>query len=292
MGIMALAKIQMFGNLKISSERMQAELNKMKKLMGQYETENRCLKETLVKLEEQSTALNAQSNRLERFTDTLNITTNDFEMGVQEFRRERIELNKTFNQIHQIVATLEDKEVDLKNRCAVLRRELKKLRAHNQAIAVTYNNLVEEHEGVRQTNDQLAEQIKKFDAMRQKYIDQRDILKDSMDGNLLGLHSMMENYEIMFLQEIAHNAEFFDGKPGMTLDKFDEFLRRIPSNMQISEDHLMGLFEERSNHEGVCDHEAMHHIIIQIVKANAGQSAALTGEEVFDEKLDSAKVDL
>jgi len=287
MGIMALLKIQMYGNLKLSSERMKEELNKMKVLIiDKYEKENRSLKEALVKLEEQSAVLDAQSSRLERFT-TLDLTTNDFENGVQEFRRERIELNKTFNEIHQIVETLEDKEVDLKNRCAILRRELKKLRAHNQAIAQTYNNLVEEHEGVRHTNDQLAEQIKKFDAVRQKFIDQRDNLKDSMNGNLSGLHSMMENYEIMFLQEIAHNAEFFDGQAGMTREKFDEFLRRIPSNMQISEDQLVTLFESLSDGNTVCDHEAMHHIIIQIVKANAGLS-----DGVIDEKLDSAKVDL
>lgn len=292
MGIMALLKIQMYGNLKLSSERMQQELNKMKALMGQYETENRVLKETLVKLEEQSVALNAQSNRLERFTNTLDLSTTDFENGVQDFRRERLELNKTFNEINKIVETLTQKEVNLQDRCAILRRELKKLRAHNKIIAKTYNNLVEEHEGVRQTNDQLAEQIKKFDIMRQRFIDQRDVLKDSMDGNLTGLHSMMENYEIMFLQEIAHNTEFLDGKAGMTGEKFDEFLQRIPSNMQIPEDKLITLFEELANEDNVCDHEAMHHIIIQIVKANTGISGPLTVEGNIEAKLDSAKVDL
>jgi len=291
-GIMGLMKIQMYGDLRITSERMERELNKMKKLMLDYEKENKLLKETLQKLEEQSKALKAESNRLDLFNDRLKITTDDFEDGVQEFRRERIELNRTFMEITEIVGTLEDKEVDLQNRCMMLKKELKKLRAHNHAIAKTYNNLVDEHEGVRQTNKKLAAQIKKFDLMEQNFIAQRNVLKDSMEGNITGLHSMIQNYEIMFLQEIAHNAEFLDGQPGMTPDKFDEFIRRLPANMRVSEDKLLQLFEELANEHSICDHEAINLIISEIVKANAGVPGHLTGEVDEDSKLESAKVDL
>jgi len=292
MGILALSKIQMYGNLKLSSEKMQQEINKMKALMAKYENENRALKETLVLLEEQSEELKNQRSNLERFQESLVVTTTDFEKGVREFKRERIELNKSYDDIGRIVDSLQDKEVDLQKRCTILRRELKKLRAHNKAIAETYNNLVEEHECVRQTNDLLAEQSRKFESMREKFINQRDVLKDSMQGNLTGLQSMMENYEILFLQEIAHNAEFSDGKEGMTEDNFAEFLRRIPRNMPVDEDRLLALFEEHANEDYVCDHEAIQHIIVQIVKANTGVPGPLTGDGDIDAKLESAKVDL
>jgi len=292
-GILGLIKIQMYGNLKLSSEQMQQEINKMKALMGKYEKQNKALKEMLVELEQQSEALREQSSKLQSFQETLDITTNDFEVGVRNFKRERIELDKIYGEIGKIVDSLQDKEGDLQKRCSILRRELKKLRAHNKAIAETYNNLVEEHECVRQTNDLLAEQSNKFESMREKFVNQRDVLKDSMQGNLSGLQSVMENYEILFLQEIAHNAEFFDGQPGMTEEKFGEFLRRIPRNMPVSEDKLIGLFRELSDEDFICDHEAIQHIIVQIVKANTGVSGPLTGEgEDIDAKLESAKVDL
>jgi len=291
-GVMGLAKIQMYGDLKRTSERMQEELNKMKALMGKYETENKKLKDTLKELEAQSDALKAESKKLEMFNDKLKESTVDFEDGVQQFRRERMELNETFMAISDIVSTLEDKEVNLQNRCTLLKKELKKLRAHNHAIAKTYNNLVEEHEGVRQTNRKLATQIKKFEQMRQKFIDQRDVLKDSMKGNLNGLHSMMDNYEVMFLQEIAHNAEFIDGEPGMTLEKFKDFIRRIPSSMGVTEDKLLQLFDELKDINERCDHESVNHIISEIIKVNVRVPGHLNGDTDKESQLESAKVDL
>jgi len=291
-GVMGLAKIQMYGDLKKTSEKMQEELNKMKRLMGKYETENKKLKDTMKELEAQSDALKAESNKLERFNQNLKTSTEEFEEGVQQFRRERMELNQSFLTIKKIVGTLEDKEVDLHKRCMSLKKELKKLRAHNHTIVHTYNNLVAEHEGVRQTNKKLSGQIKKFEEMRQKFIDQRDVLKQSMKGNLNGLHSMMCNYEIMFLQEIAHNAEFIDGVPGMTKDKFEDFIRRIPTSMGVSEDKLLQLFHEMSDENGICDHESVNHIISEINKVNVGVPGDLNGELDEDLKLESAKVDL
>jgi len=188
-----------------------------------------------------------------------------------------LELAQTFHEIEQIVETLSDKEGDVQRRCTILKKELKKLRAHNKAIAETYNNLVEEHENVQLTNKRMGEQIKKFQEMRQSFIDQRDILKNSMRGNLTGLNSMMENYEILYLQEIAHNTEFLDGQEGMTPEKFAEFIRRIPANMQVSEDKLISLFDELMDENYKCDHEAMRRIVVEIVKANSGMGGRLAG---------------
>jgi len=167
----------------------------------------------------------------------------------------------------------------LQKRCTILKKELKKLRAHNKAIAETYNNLVDEHKSVQRTNELMGQQIKKFEEMRQNFINQRDILKDSMKGNLAGLNSMMENYEILYLQEIAHNTEFLYNDPRMTPERFEEFIRRMPANMQVPRDKLVELFEELSDENFVCSHEAMRAIIVEIVKYNAGMGGRLASEE-------------
>merc|ERR1719245_1013658 len=102
---------------------------------------------------------------------------------------------------------------------------------------------------------------------------------------------MMDNYEIMFLQEIAHNAEFTDREPGMTLDKFKDFVRRIPSSMGVSESKLLQLFEELANEEDKCDHEAINHIISEIIKVNVRVPGHLNAEvDGEDSRLESAKV--
>jgi len=291
--ILACSKIQTYGSLKAASEQMEEELKRMKQLMNKYEDENQLLKETLKRLEEQSEALKEESNKLGKFTDNLKLTTEDFERGIIDFKREREQLATTFENIDNIVSSLSDKEADLQKRCTVLRNELKKLRAHNKAIAETYNNLVEEHEKVRNTNSRLAEQIERFENMNQKFIDQQDVLKDSMHGNVVGMKMMMQNYEILFLQEIAHNTEFVDGQAGMNMDKFEEFLRRIPANMQCPENRLIALFEELVDENGICDHEGMREIIKQIVKANTGVAGALAGIDEMDNSIEpSAVVDL
>jgi len=268
--ILGMSKIQAAITVIGEAEVMKDELAKMKKLMKSFENENQVLKETLVKLEEQSEALKEESTKLSRFNADLSISTNEYKSHVREFRRERLELSQTFEKIDNIVQVLGEKEGDVQKRCTNLKKELKKLRAHNKAIAETYGNLVEEHLNVQTTNERMANQIKKFQEMRQTFISQRDILKNSMQGNLSGLNTMMENYEILYLQEIAHNTEFLDGRPGMTADKFDEFIRRIPANMNISEDTLITLFEKLSDEDFICDHEAMRRIVVEIVKANAG----------------------
>lgn len=291
--ILACSKIQTYGSLKAASEQMEEELNSMKSLMEKYEQENTLLKETLQKLEEQSKALREESGKLEAFTDTLKLTTENFELGIKKFKLERKNLAKTFENIDKIVDSLNNKEEDLQKRCARLCSELKKLRAHNKAIARTYNNLVEEHEKVNNTNARLAEQIERFESMNQKFVDQQDVLKDSMHGNVLGLKMMMQNYEILFLQEIAHNAEFMDGRKGMTHEKFEEFLRRIPANIQFQESRLIGLFEDLVNDDGICDHNGMREIIKQIVKVNSGVPGALAGEDEVEASMEaSAVVDL
>lgn len=291
--IIACFKIQTYGSLKAASEQMEEELNSMKFLMEKYEEENSLLKETLQKLEKQSKELREESGKLEEFTQNLKVTTEDFELGIRKFKRERKNLAETFENIDKIVASLNNKEADLQKRCAVLCGELKKLRAHNKAIAKTYNNLVEEHEKVNNTNARLAEQIERFESMNQKFVDQQDVLKDSMHGNVLGLKMMMQNYEILFLQEIAHNAEFMDGKKGMTQEKFEEFLRRIPANIQFSESRLLALFEDLVNEDGICDHTGMREIIKQIVKANTGVPGALADLNDIEASVEaSAVVDL
>jgi len=290
--ILACSKIQDLGALKDASEQMEEELQRMKKLMEKYDKENKLLKETLQKLEEQSKALKEESGKLEAFTTKLRLTTTDFEIGIQKFKKERKQLAETFHNIDQIVESLNDKEINLQKRCAILCNELKKLRAHNKAIAATYSNLIEEHAKVNNTNARLTEQIERFEDMNQKFVDQQDVLKDSMHGNVIGLQSMMQNYEILFLQEIAHNAEFSDGQRGMTMLKFEEFLRRIPGNMQAPESRLIALFNELAEN-GICDHEAMREIITQIVKANTGVEGALAGVNEFDASVEpSAVVDL
>jgi len=290
--ILGMSKIQTFSFLLGESEILKDELTKMRKLMAKFENENQALKETLVKLEEQSEALKEQSGKLERFNTDLNLTTEYYETHVREFKRERLELAQTFFEIEQIVETLTEKEGNLQQRCTILKKELKKLRAHNKAIAETYNNLVEEHENVQLTNKRMGEQIKKFQEMRQNFIDQRNVLKDSMRGNLSGLNSMMENYEILYLQEIAHNTEFLDGRAGMTAEKFEEFIRRIPANMQVDEDKLISLFEELGNEDFICNHEQMRRIVVEIVKANSGMGGRLAagGGQSQEEKV--AIVDL
>jgi len=291
--ILACSKIQSYGSLKAASEQMEAELKSMKKLMSKYEEENSLLKETLQRLEEQSKVLKEESGKLEAFTKNLKLTTEDFELGIRKFKKERKNLAETFENIDKIVHSLNDKEVDLQKRCSVLCNELKKLRAHNKAIARTYNNLVEEHEKVNNTNARLAEQIERFESMNQKFVDQQDVLKDSMHGNVLGLKMMMQNYEILFLQEIAHNAEFMDGQRGMTVEKFEEFLRRIPANIQFSESRLLALFEDLLDDDGFCDHEGMREIIKQIVKSNTGVPGALAGLNEMTASIEpSALVDL
>jgi len=275
--ILGMSKIQTFSFLLGESEILKDELAKMRKLMSKFQNENKALKETLVKLEEQSEALKEESGKLERFNMDLNLTTDYYENHVKEFKRERLKLAQSFHEIERIVDTLSDKEGDVQRRCTILKRELKKLRAHNKAIAETYNNLVEEHENVQLTNKRMGEQIKKFQEMRKSFIDQRDILKNSMRGNLTGLNSMMENYEILYLQEIAHNTEFLDGQAGMTPEKFAEFIRRIPANMKVSEDRLISLFEEKMDNEYICNHEAMRSIVVEIVKANSGMDSRLAG---------------
>jgi len=290
--ILGMSKIQTFSFLLGESEVLKDELTKMKKLMAKFENENKALKETLVKLEEQSEALKEQSGKLERFNMDLNLTTENYEVHVRKFKHERLELAQTFFEIEQIVETLTEKEGSLQQRCTILKKELKKLRAHNKAIAETYNNLVEEHENVQLTNKRMGEQIKKFQEMRQNFIDQRNVLKDSMRGNLSGLNSMMENYEILYLQEIAHNTEFLDGRAGMTAEKFEEFIRRIPANMQVDEDKLISLFEELGNEDFICNHEQMRRIVVEIVKANSGMGGRLAagGGQSQEEKV--AIVDL
>lgn len=291
--IMACSKIQAYGALKDASEQMEEELQRMKKLMEQYENENQLLKETLQQLEKQSDALKEESGKLEAFTKDLRVTTTDFELGIQRFKTERKQLAKTFDNIDQIVNSLQDKETHLQERCATLCAELKKLRAHNKYIANTYSNLVMEHQKVNNTNARLEEQIERFENMNQKFVHQQDVLKDSMHGNVVGLKMMMQNYEIMFLQEIAHNTEFMDGARGMTMVKFEEFLRRIPANMQCPETRLISMFEEMANDNGVCDHEAMRIIIQQIVKANTGVAGALAGVDEMEASVEpSAIVDL
>jgi len=290
--IMACSKIQSYASLKGAAEQMEEELDRMKKLMEKYEHENNMLKLTLQALEAQSQTLKEESGKLEAFTKNLKLTTADFEHGIQQFKRERKHLAETFENIDQIVKSLNDKESDLQARCATLCTELKKLRAHNKAMAAMYNNLVEEHEKVNNTNARLAEQIERFENMNQKFVDQQDVLKDSMHGNVVGLKMMMQNYEILFLQEIAHNAEFMDGMEGMTRDKFDEFLRRIPANMQCHESRLIALFEELAV-DGICDHGGMREIILQIVKANTGVSGALADLAEIEGSVEpSAVVDL
>jgi DNA repair exonuclease SbcCD ATPase subunit len=279
--ILACSRLQSYGSLQQSTEQMEEELKRMRTLMGQYEKENELLKETLQKLEKQSIALKEESGKLESFTDKLKLTTTEFEQGIKKFKNERKQLAETFNNIDKIVESLSDKESNLQKRCATLCNELKKLRAHNKAIAQTYSNLIAEHEKVNNTNDRLREQIERFEDMNQKFVDQQDVLKDSMHGNVMGLQVMMQNYEILFLQEIAHNAEFMDGQPGMTMDKFEEFLRRIPGNMQCPEDRLIALFQELEQ-DGICDHGAMREIIKQIVKANTGVEGALAGLDELD----------
>jgi len=289
--ILGMSKIQTFSHIIGESEILKDELIKMKKLMAKFENENQVLKDTLVKLEEQSEALKEESTKLSRFNTELNISTIEYEAHVREFRRERLELSQTFEKIDEIVKELGVKEGDVQKRCTILKKELKKLRAHNKAIAETYNNLVDEHQNVQKTNERMANQIKKFQEMRQAFIDQRDILKNSMRGNLSGLNSMMENYEILYLQEVAHNTEFLDGQPGMTVEKFDEFIRRIPANINVSNDFLISLFEELSDDNFVCDHEAMRRIVVEIVKANTGFGRVSGGDEQQpDEK--SSVVDL
>merc|ERR1719317_452536 len=227
--LMGMSKIQSFGWISKRAKVLEEEHEKLRTLMGKYESENKALKDMLQRLEEQSEALKEESNKLSKFNAQLNETTDDYEAHVRDFRRERLKLAETFDDIERIVDTLDDKEGELQKRCTVLRRELKKLRGHNKAIAETYNNLVEEHQNVRETNELMAEQIKKFEEMRKVFIDQRDNLKSSMQGNLKGLEAMMENYEILYLQQIAHNTEFLDGQEGMTPEKFTEFIRRIPA---------------------------------------------------------------
>jgi len=281
--ILGMSKIQTFSFLAGESEILKDELAKIKKLMAKFENENKALKETLVMLEEQSEALKEESGKLERFNKNLNLATDTYENHVREFKRERLELKQTFSEIEEIVDTLSKKEGDVQKRCTLLKKELKKLRAHNKAIAETYNNLVVEHENVQITNKEMGKRIKEFQDMRKKFIDQRDILKNSMRGNLTGLNSMMENYEILYLQEIAHNTEFLDGQAGMTPEKFAEFIRRIPANMKVSEDKLISLFEEKMDDDYQCDHEAMRSIVVEIVKANSGMGGRLAGGDE-DEK--------
>jgi len=291
--ILGCSKIQTYGSLKAASEQMEEELNSMKFLMDKYEEENSLLKETLQKLEKQSKELREESGKLEAFTQNLKVTTEDFELGIRRFKKERKNLAETFENIDKIVDSLNNKEVDLQKRCAVLCGELKKLRAHNKAIAKTYNNLVEEHEKVNNTNARLGHQIELFDEMNKKFVDQQDVLKDSMHSNVLGLKMMMQNYEILFLQEIAHNAEFMDGEKGMTQEKFMEFLRRIPANIQFEESRLLALFNELVNEEQICDHKGMREIIKQIVNKNTGVPGALADLDEIEATIEaSAVVDL
>merc|ERR1719193_2227584 len=110
--ILACSKIQTYGSLKAASEQMEEELHSMKSLMLKYEEENLLLKETLQKLEEQSKALKEESGKLEAFTTNLKLTTTDFEIGIQKFKKERKQLAETFHNIDQIVESLSDKEIN------------------------------------------------------------------------------------------------------------------------------------------------------------------------------------
>jgi len=277
--ILGMSKIQTFSRVMGESEKLKEELTKMKKLMQKFQDENDILKETLVKLEEQSEALKEESSKLSRFNKELNINTDEYEKHVRDFRRERLDLAETFEHIDDIVKTLSHKEVDMQKRCTILKKELKKLRAHNKAILETYKLLAEEHKTVRKTNDVMAQQIKKFQEMRLTFIDQRDVLRRSMYGNLTGLNSTIDTYEILYLQEIAHNTEFLDGSPGMTWAKFEEFIRRIPANINVSRDKLEELFDLLMDENEVCDHEAMRTIVVEIVKKNANMPSRLDDDK-------------
>jgi len=291
--IVACSKIQEYAQMKDAAERMEAELKSMKLLMDKYENENDLLRDTLKKLEEQSEALQEESRKLEKFTESLKETTDKFETGIIYFKRERKNLAETFKNIDTIVSSLDAKEANLQQRCAALQIELENLRKQNTSIGDTFDNLVLEHDKLQKTNDRMAEQIEKFEEINQRCIDQQDVLKNTLHGNAVGMKTMMQNYEILFLQEVAHTAEFSDGQPGMTIEKFEEFSRRIPSNMQYPEDRLMNLFEEKVDENGVCNHEAMTQIITQIVKANAGEAGALLGSDEIEQSMEpSAVVDL
>jgi len=291
--IVGCSNIQEYGQMKDAAERMEAELQSMRLLMEKYELENDLLKETMVQLEEQSEALQAESKKLEMFTENLKNTTTEFETNIRCFKRERLQLAATFENIDKIVNSLSDKEADLQKRTIALQRELKKLRTHNKTIAGIYDEIVLEHQKVKDTNARMAEQIEMFENINKKCIDQQDVLKKTLHGNTEGMKTMMQNYEILFMQEIAHSAEFVDGQAGMTIEKFEEFVKRIPSNIQYPEDRLISLFEEKCDENGICNNEAMHLIITQLVKAKAGvPGALLSSDEIVGSVEPSAMVDL
>jgi len=183
--------------------------------------------------------LEIQVEKLENIASLQEISRLQFGTKVESLMMQREAIMNNFQGFKSVIRELHGSDEKLEDELDAFTDLINEVQDVEKEMTEDLQLLSNSHQHLEDSKDRLQDELEAFYKMREIIENSgvkwtRDIVEmtESMKQKYKDLFQLCMTFSVNFLKEIVHNCEYMDGKPGFTLNKFQELMKRLPNNVR------------------------------------------------------------